>query len=124
MVIIVIALPMMIRRGWALRHSERSTMSLVTPTEHEKREWSRMAQAAYAAGRNDVGHPYSMAATLRKGERMAVARYDALMSGYRAWLVFNAWESHDLHRCDCGWLARRDRALFLHAATCAVRVAS
>lgn len=60
----------------------------VTPTEHEKREWSRMAQAAYAADRNDIGHRFSGAAALRVGEAMLVAAFDALQTEYRAWLTF------------------------------------
>jgi len=62
---------------------------MMTPTEHEKREWSRMAQAAYAIGNNDIGHKYSMAATLRIGEPMHVTTFDRLQSGYRQWLNWN-----------------------------------
>lgn len=64
---------------------------VTTPTEHEKREWSRMATAAYSSGRNPIGHRYSMAATLFRGEPMDLQRFDALQNGYRAWLVFNEW---------------------------------
>ena len=62
-----------------------------TPTEHEKAEWSRMAKAAYASNRNPIGHRYSMAATLFRGEPMDLRRFDSLQDGYRAWLVFNEW---------------------------------
>ena len=61
----------------------------ITPTEHEKAEWSRMARAAYAARRNAIGHRYSMAATLRHNEAMRPTRFDELQNGYRAWLCFN-----------------------------------
>lgn len=64
---------------------------MITVTEHEKAEWSRMAQAAYAVSRNDIGTRYSVAATLRRGEAMTAARFDALQAPYRAWLVFNEW---------------------------------
>lgn len=67
---------------------------LATPTEHDKREWSRMAQAAYGSDRNDVGHRFSMAsATTPVGGRMELKRYDSLMAEYRAWLVFGEWPS-------------------------------
>lgn len=61
----------------------------ITPTWHEKAEWSRMAQAAYRANFNQIGHRYSIAASLASGERMTTARFDALQAGYREWLVFN-----------------------------------
>lgn len=64
----------------------------IVPTEHAKREWSRMAQAAYHSDRNDVGHRFSMAsACIPVGGRMELKRYDALMAAYRAWLVFDEW---------------------------------
>ena len=65
-------------------------MTIVTPTEHEKREWSRMAQAAYSAGRNDIGHRYSSAsARTRIGESMPTDWFDNLQHGYRNWLIDN-----------------------------------
>ena len=68
-----------------------STLSVV-PSEHCKAEWSRMAQAAYHADRNDIGHRFSMAsATTPVGGRMELKRYDSLMAEYRAWLVFGEW---------------------------------
>jgi hypothetical protein len=66
-------------------------MLTVTPTEHEKREWSRMASAAYREQRNPIGHRYSMAATLCHDEPMPLDRFEILQAGYRAWLVFNEW---------------------------------
>lgn len=65
---------------------------MITITEHEKTEWSRYAQAAYVAGRNDIGHKMSVAASLPKGAQMTVSNYDALMSSYRAWLTFNEFK--------------------------------
>ncbi len=59
----------------------------VTPTDHEKREWSRLAQAAYAAGYNQVGHRYSTAASMYRGQEMRVDQFDSLQSGYRGWLI-------------------------------------
>lgn len=65
-------------------------MQTMTPTEHEKREWSRMAQAAYKIGRNDIGHRYSVAAAVTViGGTMEAAKFDTLQAGYRAWLCRN-----------------------------------
>jgi hypothetical protein len=60
----------------------------MTPTEHEKAEWSRLAQAAYAAGYNSIGHRYSAAASLCRGCDMPIKTFDALQTGYRQWLLF------------------------------------
>ena len=65
---------------------------MMTPTRHEKLEWSRMAQAAYLAGHNDIGHRYSGAAALRDGQSIPVTRFDALQDGYRTWLIDNRFE--------------------------------
>jgi len=73
--------------------AEAAARVMITPTEHNKREWSRMARAAYAAGRNDVGHRYSGAAAyLRIGESMRLTTWNMLQDGYRAWLVFGEWQ--------------------------------
>jgi hypothetical protein len=64
-------------------------MTYICPTDHEKREWSRMAQAAYSAGRNDIGHRYSCAASMPNGAQTSVKTFDALQAGYRAWLIDN-----------------------------------
>lgn len=66
---------------------------MITPTEHDKAEWSRLARAAYAARVNTIGHRYSAAAALRRNEPMDVQRFDQLQAGYRAWLVFGEWPS-------------------------------
>jgi hypothetical protein len=82
-------------------------MQFITPTEHEKSEWSRMACAAYAAHYNGVGHRYSGAAAIRKGERMALDKFDALQCAYRSWLCFNDLKAADYmvhgaeHRAHC-----------------------
>ena len=60
----------------------------ITPTEHEKAEWSRLARAAYKSGLNPIGHRYSAAAALRRGECIPIVRFDALQAGYRAWMCF------------------------------------
>ena len=64
---------------------------LITPTQHEKNEWSRMATAAYGASVNSVGHSYSIAASLPNIGTISVAYFDQLQAGYRAWLVDGAF---------------------------------
>jgi len=64
---------------------------MITPTSAEKSEWSRMAQAAYAAGRNDIGHRYSVAASLPALARIATREFDELHGDYRAWLIDGTW---------------------------------
>jgi predicted methyltransferase len=66
-------------------------MLQITPTEHEKSEWSRMARAAYAAGKNSVGHRYSMSAAYCVGQSMPLQKFDDLQNGYRDWLCFSKW---------------------------------
>lgn len=61
----------------------------ITPTEHEKREWARLAQAAYKVSRNDIGHEFSGAASLMRNQQMDVERFDFLQAGYRGWLNNN-----------------------------------
>lgn len=59
----------------------------ITPTAHEKAEWARLAQAAYAADLNTVGHRFSGAASLRNEHKMMLATFDSLQNDYRTWLV-------------------------------------
>ncbi len=61
---------------------------MIHQTEHEKAEWLRMAVAAYAAGRNDIGNKYSAAARTKPGSEMRLWEFDSLMADYRSWLVF------------------------------------
>ena len=63
-------------------------MTTITPTEHCKAEWARMAQDAYATGRNFYGHRYSARASDPAGTPLRTEAYDALMHTYRQWLVF------------------------------------
>ena len=62
----------------------------ITPTEHEKRELSRFACAAYAADCNRLGHLASGVASLPKGGYTTTARWDEVMGPYRAWLIGGA----------------------------------
>lgn len=63
----------------------------MTPNQHEKDEWSRMAQAAYRAGHNTAGHRFSVAASLSRDMAMPLSRFDDLQRQYRAWLVFGEY---------------------------------
>lgn len=65
--------------------------AMLTPTAHEKAEWSRMARAAYAADRNDIGRRYSVAGSLPMSGQMTVGYFDRLQRGYRGWLTHNRW---------------------------------
>ncbi len=56
-------------------------------TEHEKREWRRVAIAAYAEDRNDEGHRYSAYGALRIGESIPLNVFDTLQANYRAQLI-------------------------------------
>lgn len=61
-------------------------MTYITPTQHEKDGWSRMAQHAYRTGRNSIGHTYSVAASLPRTGQMTVTYFDWLQESYRDWL--------------------------------------
>lgn len=60
---------------------------MMTPTDHEKAEWSRLAQDAYRHDYNAIGHRYSAAASMCRGLDMPVQTFDALQAGYRQWLL-------------------------------------
>lgn len=63
----------------------------IIPTEHEKREWSRFANAAYRCGNNEIGHRMSVAASVSRHYQMPLATFDALQRAYRQWLCFNVY---------------------------------
>jgi hypothetical protein len=62
-------------------------MTTITVTEHEAREWSRLAQAAYNSDRNDLGHRFSMAAAVYWGKPCRADVFDTLQTIYRRWLI-------------------------------------
>ncbi len=64
------------------------TLCQMTPTHHEKMEWSRLAVAAYSIGRNDLGHRFSAHASLRTEDSIDIRTFDALQNVYRDWLCF------------------------------------
>lgn len=70
-----------------MRRMERNTT--ITPTDHEKLEWARCAQAMYAREENANGHKLSAAAALPHGAVMYAEKYDQVAAIYRAWLVFD-----------------------------------
>jgi len=72
------------------------TNGMITPSQYEKNEWSRMAQDCYAKDDNERGHKFSMAATLKHGESVSVAWFDALQTEYRVWLVGSEQYQHNV----------------------------
>jgi hypothetical protein len=64
----------------------------MTPTDHEKREWARMAQAAYGSGHNSIGHRYSGAASLPNCGHIELTKFDSLQRDYRIWLIDNRFD--------------------------------
>lgn len=62
-------------------------MTNIAPSAHEKAEWSRLAQAAYAVNLNSIGHKYSGAASIPNNAAIDIGYFDLLQSGYRAWLL-------------------------------------
>jgi hypothetical protein len=68
-------------------------MTYLTPTAHEKSEWARCAQAAYARGCNEFGHKLSAAAALPNGASLDCETFDAIASIYREWLILNVFNS-------------------------------
>jgi hypothetical protein len=63
------------------------TTQRITPTEHEKREWRRMATAAYDLDLNDIGHRCSAYGALRIGESIPTQAFDEMQINYREWLI-------------------------------------
>lgn len=89
-------------RAWQLDHAwmtSTTNRSLVTPTEHEKAEWSRLAVDAYRLGLNDVGHRFSGSAALGRNEPITVQAFNALQDEYREWLIagFPGFAHETLH---------------------------
>ena len=60
---------------------------MITVTDHQIGEWSRMATDAYRTGRNFYGHRYSAAVANFSGVALCEELYDSLMFPYRRWLV-------------------------------------
>lgn len=64
-----------------------------TVTEADKAEWSRMAQVAYNAGKNEMGHRYSVAASIPRDWPMTEDNYRHLQDDYRTWLMHGEWRA-------------------------------
>lgn len=60
----------------------------IQPSRHEKAEWARLAQDAYAHGDTFLGNRFSAKAALPDGVELDLAAYDGLMLIYRQWLCF------------------------------------
>lgn len=64
----------------------------MSPNDHERAEWARMANDAYKHNRNSIGHRYSAASAV--GGPMPLARFDSLQRDYRSWLI-DGWSGFD-----------------------------
>ena len=65
----------------------------VTPTDHERAEWKRMAEVCEEAGK--AGHACLYRAASVLTGPMAPWTYDALQKNYRRWLVFGTNQLSD-----------------------------
>ena len=66
----------------------------MTPTQHEKNEWSRLAQDAYRTGHNFYGHRYSAMSAWPTDATMRIDVFDTLQDTYREWLL-RGWVNID-----------------------------
>src|SRR5262249_1465228 len=74
-------------RKWRPRTLKLCAIPLmVTATQNKKNEWATLAQAAYRQQLNDIGHTYSVAASLPNGGQVTVKRFDELQANYLQWL--------------------------------------
>lgn len=64
---------------------------MIYPNQAERAAWKEVAHAAYRAGLDNIGHRYTVAATLPDDSSMTVRHFDSLQRGYRAWLLSNDW---------------------------------
>lgn len=80
-----------LRRGANRKPGQQQKRPMITVDQYLKNEWARFAQAAYAIGKNSVGHRYSAVASIPNGTQLPVKRFDELQRAYRAWLAFNEY---------------------------------
>jgi hypothetical protein len=66
------------------RHERRGAS--IVPTEHEKAEWARMARAAYAEDKGQIGSYFAGLAAMRQGQAISLSAFDSAQRDYRAWL--------------------------------------
>lgn len=71
----------------------------IVPNQHEKDEWSRIANAAYAAQRNEIGHQFSSFASMSNGCPLNIETFDMLQDVYRNWLNHNKFPEHNIELC-------------------------
>lgn len=69
-----------------------SAPQFMTPTEHEKLEWARMARAAASAGLATTAARFAFASTTPLGGKIPAATFYSLQADYRAWLIDNKFE--------------------------------
>ena len=59
----------------------------MTPTAHEKNEWSRLAKDARTQGYTLLARRYAKAAALPDQSTVSDDQFDILQYGYRRWLL-------------------------------------
>jgi len=64
---------------------------MITPTQHEKHEWSRFATVLYSKRLNAVAHKFSAAAALPRNSAIDLQTFDQLQDMYRHWLCFDQY---------------------------------
>ncbi len=60
-------------------------MNMTVPTQADKNGWSELATWAYRNDNNDIGHRYSVAASLPENQEMVTCRFEALQHGHKMW---------------------------------------
>ena len=73
------------RVSFAYCHTGTMTPSYITPTEHERSEWARMAECCAKSDHPGLACLYKAASILTTP--LAPWTYDALQKSYRRWLV-------------------------------------
>ena len=66
----------------------------MSPTQHERSEWIRYAEALEQRGRIEFAALYRQAAARPSCYDFGVMEYDALMDSYRTWLCFGFPNAH------------------------------
>lgn len=64
---------------------------MITITQNDKDEWSRLATSAYTAGHNTIGHKYSAAAAMPALSKITPGAFEDLQRPYREWLNWNTY---------------------------------
>jgi hypothetical protein len=63
----------------------------IVPTEAEKYEWSKLAQAAYRQDKNDIGHFFSGLAAMRSDASLNESTFTVIQNQTADWKRFGWW---------------------------------